>query len=242
LVCKRKRDDAGNVVRYKVRYVAKGYTQRYGIDYDKTTAPTARLESFRALLHIGASLGWDIQQYDVKTAFLHGVLPPEETMFMEQPPGFEAPGKEEWVMRLMKSIYGMKQASRVYNKTFDQSVQAWGFKRVPCEWCVYHRTTTSGTIIFAVHVDDIVSIASSAEENNRFKSDLDGKWIISDLKEAPCSPSTVPASTQCFAKRQYPVDASSRGGGGAASYSHSCTTTSSDSMCNSGGRGVGVRG
>ena len=184
LVCKRKRDDAGNVVRYKVRYVAKGYTQRYGVDYEKTTAPTARLESFRALLHLGASRDWDIQQYDIKTAFLHGVLPTSETMFMEQPPGFEAPGKQDWVMKLMKSIYGMKQASRVWNKTFDESVRAWGFQRVPCEWCVYHRSSETGTIIFAVHVDDIISIASSAEENNRFKSDLDAKWKISDLGEA----------------------------------------------------------
>ena len=60
LVCKRKRDDLGNVVRYKVRYVAKGYAQRYGIDYDKTAAPTVCLESFHTLLHITASLGWNI--------------------------------------------------------------------------------------------------------------------------------------------------------------------------------------
>src|ERR1019366_2791310 len=106
LVCKRKRDDSGKVIRYKVRYVAKGYAQQYGIDYDKTTAPTARLESCRTILHIAATLGWELQQFDIKTAFLHGVLPEDETMYMEQPPGFEVPGKEEWVMRLMKSIYG----------------------------------------------------------------------------------------------------------------------------------------
>ena len=184
LVCKRKRDDSGNVIRYKVRYVAKGYTQRYGVDYDKTTAPTARLESFRSILHIGASLDWDIQQYDIKTAFLHGVLPDTETMFMEQPPGFESPGKETWVMRLMKSIYGMKQASRVWNRTFDAAVRQWGFLRVPCEWCVYHRTTPQGTVIFAVHVDDIISIASTAEANNNFKVQLNETWKISDLGEA----------------------------------------------------------
>ena len=51
LVCKRKRDETGKIVRYKVRYMAKGFAQRYGIDYDKTTAPTVRLESFRTILH-----------------------------------------------------------------------------------------------------------------------------------------------------------------------------------------------
>ena len=75
LVCKRKRDATGKVVRYKVRYVAKGFAQRYGIDYDKTKAPTVRLESFRTILHLAASLDWDLQQFDIKTAFLHGVGP-----------------------------------------------------------------------------------------------------------------------------------------------------------------------
>jgi hypothetical protein len=181
LVCKRKRDDLGNVVRYKVRYVAKGYAQRYGIDYDKTTAPTVHLESFRALLHIAASLGWDIQHFDIKTAFLHGVLPENETMYMEQPPGFEAPGKEDWVMKLMKSIYGMKQASRVWNRTFDKAVKAWGFERLPSEWCIYRRQTPTGTTIFAVHVDDIISASTSPAENERFKASLKEKWDISDL-------------------------------------------------------------
>jgi transposase InsO family protein len=184
LVCKRKRDDSGKVIRYKVRYVAKGYAQQYGIDYDKTTAPTARLESFRTILHIAATLGWELQQFDIKTAFLHGVLPEDETMYMEQPPGFEVPGKEEWVMRLMKSIYGMKQASRIWNQTFHKAVQSWGFERLACEWCVYRRETPLGTIMFAVHVDDIICAGSSSEEINRFKTELRSQWEISDLGPA----------------------------------------------------------
>jgi Reverse transcriptase (RNA-dependent DNA polymerase) len=184
LVCKRKWDGAGNITRYKVRYVVKGYTQQHGIHYDKTAAPTTRLESFRALLHLGAALDWDVQQFDVKTAFLHGVLPAGETMFLEQPPGFEEPGKEGWVMHLMKSIYGMKQASRVWNVTFDSAVQKWGFTRLPCEWCVYRRQSTTGTILFAVHVDDIISVASSSDENKRFQSLLTSRWDISALGPA----------------------------------------------------------
>jgi hypothetical protein len=183
LVCKRKRDDTGRIVRYKVRYVAKGYAQRYGVDFDKTTVPTVRLESFRALLHLAASRDWDLKQFDIKTAFLHGVLPEEETMFMEQPPGFEAPGKEEWVMRLMKSIYGMRQASRIWNQTFHKAVSQWGFERLQCEWCVYHRNTPSGTVIFVVHVDDIISAASSEKENTLFSNLLKSKWEISELGE-----------------------------------------------------------
>jgi transposase InsO family protein len=184
LVCKRKRDDSGAIARYKVRYVAKGYAQQYGVDYDKTTAPTARLESFRIVLHLAVSLGWDLQQYDIKTAFLHGVLPPEETAYMEQPPGFEESGKEGWVMQLNKSIYGMKQASRIWNRTFHKTVTGWGFERMKNEWCVYRRISDTGTTIFALHVDDIIAASSSIAETNRFKTDLKSAWEISDLGPA----------------------------------------------------------
>ena len=101
LVCKRKHDDAGNVICYKVHYVAKGFAQCFGIDYDKMTAPTSRLESLRAISHLATSLDWDLCQFDIKTAFLHSVLPLDETMFMEQPPSFAAPDKHDWVWSVM---------------------------------------------------------------------------------------------------------------------------------------------
>jgi len=144
----------------------------------------SRLESFRAILHIAAALDWDIQQFDIKTAFLNGVLPDSETMFMAQPPGFEEPGQEDWVWQLLKSIYGMKQASRIWNQTFNNTITNMGFIRLPCEWCVYRRTTATGTVIFAVHVDDIISAASSVEEHARFKAELRSHWEISDLGAA----------------------------------------------------------
>ena len=184
LVCKQKRNDTGKVTRYKVRYVAKGYAQQPGIDFTKTTAPMVHLESLRSILHLAASLQWDIQHFDIKTAFLHGVLTDDETAYMEQPPGFEVPGKEEWVMHLMKSIYGMHQAGRRWNQTFHKAVTEWGFERVPCDWCVYVRHTPKGTVIFAVHVDNIFSIANPPEENVRFWDQLKSKWDISDLGPA----------------------------------------------------------
>jgi len=105
-------------------------------------------------------------------------------MYMEQPPGFEAAGKEDWVMQLMKSIYGMKQASRIWNKTFHKAVTEWKFERMAGEWCVYRRESPTGTVVFAVHVDDIISAGSTPEENERFKADLRSKWEISDLGPA----------------------------------------------------------
>ena len=153
----------------------KGYAQHYRINYDKTTAPTICLESFCTLLHIAASLRWDIQHFNINMAFLHGILQENKTMYMEQPPGFEAPGKEDWVMKLIKSIYGMKQASRVWNCMFDKAIKGWGFKCLSSEWCIYWWQTATGTIIFAVHVNDIISIASNPSKNKSFKSLLKGK-------------------------------------------------------------------
>jgi Reverse transcriptase (RNA-dependent DNA polymerase) len=102
-------------------------------------------------------------------------------MFMEQPSGFKAPGKENWVMHLMKSIYGMKQASRIWNLTFHETVKTWGFEHLTCEWCMYQHQSLTGTIIFIIHVDNIISAMSSPEENKLFKAQLSSKWEISSL-------------------------------------------------------------
>jgi len=168
LVCKHKHDDMGKVVQYKVCYVAKGFTQQYGINYNKTTAPTSWLESLHTISHLATSLDWDLHQFDSKTAFLHGIPPPDKPMFMERPPGLVYLGKEDWVWQLLKSIYRMKQASRMWNKTFNSAILGWNFVRLSCEWCVYMHQSTTGTIIFSIHVNDIFSAASSATKNDRF--------------------------------------------------------------------------
>jgi len=84
----------------------------------------------------------------------------------------------------MKSIYSMKQAGRIWNQMFDSAVTGWGFKHIPSDWCVYCHDTETGTVIFAVHVDDIFSIAHPPEENTRFKEQLRSKWEITDLGPA----------------------------------------------------------
>ena len=94
--------------RYKVRLVAKGYMQVEGIDYEETFSPVARYESIQYLLAHAALLDWQIGAMDVKLAYLHGVL--DEEIYMEQPEGFTAKGEENKVCRLIRSLYGLKQA------------------------------------------------------------------------------------------------------------------------------------
>ncbi|CCM06782.1 uncharacterized protein FIBRA_09081 [Fibroporia radiculosa] len=96
-------------VRFKARWVCQGFEAIFGQDYTWTSSPTVRMESFCALLHLATARNWEIHYIDVKTAFLYGLLPDDKTYYMEQPHGFEDPDHPDWVWKLLKGLYGMKQ-------------------------------------------------------------------------------------------------------------------------------------
>jgi hypothetical protein len=114
-----------SIDRYKARLVARGFTQQAGIDYDETFAPVAKFQSIRTILALAAMNDLELHQMDVKTAFLYGSL--EETVYMEQPQGFER-GKD-MVWKLDRSLYGLKQAPRAWYRTLDSSLKELGFTR-----------------------------------------------------------------------------------------------------------------
>ena len=101
-----KRDSTGAIVKNKARLVAWGFSQEYGIDYKETFAPVIRLDALLAMLALAAIKDWDIQQLDIKGAYLHGDL--EEEIYMEQPPYFnDQTGK---YCKLIHSLCGLKQS------------------------------------------------------------------------------------------------------------------------------------
>ncbi|XP_059072468.1 retrovirus-related Pol polyprotein from transposon TNT 1-94 [Cryptomeria japonica] len=102
----------GNIEKYKARFVARGFSQKEGIDYEETFAPVARYTSIRTIIAIAASKGWKLHQMDVKTAFLNGVI--EEEVYIEQPEGYEIRDRLTHVCRLKKALYGLKQAPRAW--------------------------------------------------------------------------------------------------------------------------------
>jgi hypothetical protein len=108
-VCKNKEGKNGEVVRNKSRLVAKGYSQKEGIDYEETFAPLARLEAIRILLAFSVAKRFRLYQMDVKSVFLNGFL---EEVYVRQPPGFESVEFPHRVYKLRKSLYGLKQAPR----------------------------------------------------------------------------------------------------------------------------------
>jgi hypothetical protein len=98
------------VNRYKARLVAKGYAQTYGIDYEETYSPIAKMTTIRAIIAMAAAKGWSLHQMDVNNVFLHGDLQVE--VYMEQPPGYVDQTHPNLVCRLKKALYGLKQAPR----------------------------------------------------------------------------------------------------------------------------------
>ena len=99
----------GSIKRYKARLVAKGFTQEYGIDYEETFAPVARISSIRALLAVATARKWDLFQMDVKNAFINREL--SEEVYMQPPPGLSVDSNK--VCHLRRALYGLKQAPRV---------------------------------------------------------------------------------------------------------------------------------
>ena len=109
--------------------MAKGYLQRPGFDFDETYAPVTRFSTIRTLIAIAAGLSFKIHQMDVVTAFLYGGL--EERIYIKQPEGHVVPGKEDHVLLLLKSLYGLKQASYVWFKTITSEFIKLGYRK--CE-------------------------------------------------------------------------------------------------------------
>ncbi|GKD03851.1 retrovirus-related pol polyprotein from transposon TNT 1-94 [Tanacetum coccineum] len=124
-VFKTKLDPNGNIERYKTRLVAKGYTQKEGVDYKETFSPVSRKDSLRIVMAFVAHFDLELRQMDVKTSFLNGDL--HEDVYMSQPQGFKSKCQEHLVCKLKKSIYGLKQASRQWYLKFDEVMKKHNF-------------------------------------------------------------------------------------------------------------------
>ena len=122
------------------------------------------------LYYIANVLDWKIYQLDVKTAYLYSVL--KEEVYMEQPKGFEEPGKENWVWQLKKGLYGTKQGGHIWNNTMDVAMKKFGFMQLSSEHCIYYRTSKTGTTMATLHVDDFTAASSSTAEANWIEEEM----------------------------------------------------------------------
>lgn len=102
---------------------------------------------------------------------------------MEQPKGFEEPGKEDYVWKLEKGIYGIPQGGRLWNQRMHEAMVKFGFTRVSVKHSIYSQTREEGRCLIAVHVDDFCIAADSKSEMASFKEELASEFEITDLGE-----------------------------------------------------------
>ncbi|GJR53454.1 retrotransposon protein, putative, ty1-copia subclass [Tanacetum coccineum] len=169
----------GIVHTYKACIVAKGYTQTYKVDYEETFLPVADIKAIRILIAIAAFYDYEIWQMDVKTAFLNGYL--NEDIYMVQPECFVDHNHPRKVCKLQRSIYGLKQASRSWNKRFDEEIKKFGFAQNLDEPCVYQKASRSNVTFLILYVDDIIIMGNRIPSLQSVKSYLGKCFAMKDL-------------------------------------------------------------
>ena len=182
-VFKLKADESVSRPRYKARLVVKGFEQKKGIDFEEIFSPVVKMSSIRVVLGLAASLNLEVEQLDVKTAFLHGDI--DKEIYMEQPEGFEVKGNEHLVCKLKKSLYGLKQAPRQWYTKFDSFMEGHGYSKTSSDHCVYVKKFSDGDfIILLLYVDDMLIVGHDTKKIESLKKDLNRSFAMKDLGPA----------------------------------------------------------
>jgi hypothetical protein len=176
-VFKIKRAADGSVQKYKARWVVRGFEQVEGSDYAETFASIVKPMSYKAQFAIAAAMDYEIEQMDVKTAFLYGNV--NDEVYVEQPTGYEE--DTDSVCLLDKALYGLKQSPRIWYETLTEFLKSLGFEALNADLSVFTR---HGMII-AIYVDDLLIVGPSKDDITEVKRSLSGRFQMSDL--GPCT-------------------------------------------------------
>ena len=147
----------GSLDRYKTRLVILGNYQEYGVNYEETFAPVAKTTIVRTILALTVSNDWPLHQIDVKNYFLHGDI--KECIYMKPPPGLFS-SRTSNVCKILRYLYGLKQASRVWFDEFQTTLSQFSFKQSKYDTLPFLRKSDMGVIVLLVYVDYIVITCS----------------------------------------------------------------------------------
>ena len=154
-----------------------------GIDYNEVFAPVVKHVSIRLLLSAVVQYNLELEQLDVKTAFLHEVL--KEIVYMEQPEGYVKEGKEDQVCLLRKSLYGLKQSPREWNYRFHTFMVKQGYLRSEYDPCVYLKGLSAEDMVYLLlYVDDMLIASKKISTIQRLKDQLSSEFEMIDLGTA----------------------------------------------------------
>ncbi|CAI7804698.1 unnamed protein product [Closterium sp. NIES-53] len=167
---------------FKARYVARGFTQRQGVDYFQTFSPTPKMTTLRVLLHVAAQRDYELHSLDFSTAFLQGSL--HEEIWLRRPPGFTGsfPPGTQWSLR--RPVYGLRQVPREWHDTLWTTLAALGFAPSTADPSLFLRTDTSlPPFYILVYVDDLVFALADTAGLAHVKSELQKRHTCTDLGE-----------------------------------------------------------
>lgn len=169
-------NDLGNITRHKVHLDANGMRQQDGIEFAKTFALVIKSSTIRLILSIVVMKKWEPKQLDVTNANLHGGL--EETVYMHQPLGFCDKERPNYVYRLLRSIYGLKQSSHAWFHRLHDYLVELGFQEGIFDQSLFVYKFFDVMLFFLVYVNNIVIASSSPTFINK---------TIGSLKEVFCN-------------------------------------------------------
>lgn len=176
-----KLNNNNSIQHYKARLVAQGNRQEYGVDYEETFTPVAKMTSIQVVLAIAAHEGWRVEQLDVNSAYLNGIIDTE--IYMWQPPGFIDHNFPTRVCKLLKSLYSLKQAGRIWYVTASDYLTQIGFVHLTADPCIYLRRTEEGIVVICLYVNDYV-YAGSKLAVSRFRGEMCKRFDIKKLGKA----------------------------------------------------------
>ncbi|CAI7867006.1 unnamed protein product [Closterium sp. NIES-54] len=172
----------GSPPAFKARYVARGFSQRQGVDYFQTFSLTPKMTTLRVLLHVAAQRDYELHSLDFSTAFLQGSLHKE--IWLRRPPGFTGsfPTGVQWSLR--RPVYGLRQVPREWHDTLRTTLAALGFVPSTADPSLFLRTDTSLPPFYVlVYVDDLVFATADTEALTLVKSELQKRHTCTDLGE-----------------------------------------------------------
>ncbi|CAI7844435.1 unnamed protein product, partial [Closterium sp. NIES-54] len=167
---------------FKARYVARGFSQRQGVDYFQTFSPTPKMTTLRVLLHVAAQRNYELHSLEFSTAFLQGSL--HEEIWLRRPPGFTGsfPPGTQWSLR--RPVYGLRQALREWQETLRTTLAALVFAPSTTDPSLFLRTDTSlQQFYILVYVDDLVFATADTAGLAHVKSELQKGHTCTDLGE-----------------------------------------------------------
>ena len=164
-VFKVKHNEDGSIERFKARFVAKGYSQCPGLDYTESFAPTFCPATLCIIMALAASEDLELCSVDITSAFTNGDL--DEEIYMKQPEGFHV-GSPKQVCRLRKSLYGLKQSARQWNKKLHSVLTELGLKCIESDRSVYIYSNGEVRIIVPIYIDDITLASKSPSAIDKY--------------------------------------------------------------------------